>query len=230
VAWSSCQQVQRRLIFYGPNRHGDNLFANSLLCLDATTGKRRWHFQVVKHDVWDRDLPAAPALVKIRRGGRVVEAVHKSRKLATSSSWSARPESRSSDRIPQGACQRHRRREITGDAADPLKLSPSPGKSSRKRCSPGGPRSASEVLERFVKYAATASLNHEPGRNDCLPGFDGGPGWEGCIRSRDGLITSTRAKSPACCGSSSAEAGGAFQWERSHGRHCASLSRHGFAR
>ncbi len=61
--------------FYGANRHGDNLFANTLLCLNAATGKRVWHFQVVKHDVWDRDLPAAPALVTVKRGGRTIEAV-----------------------------------------------------------------------------------------------------------------------------------------------------------
>jgi quinoprotein glucose dehydrogenase len=61
--------------FYGANRHGDNLFANTLLCLDAATGRRVWHYQVVRHDVWDRDLPAAPALVTVRRGGRSVDAV-----------------------------------------------------------------------------------------------------------------------------------------------------------
>ena len=48
--------------FYGANRHGDNLFANTILCLKAATGERVWHFQAVKHDVWDRDFPAAPAL------------------------------------------------------------------------------------------------------------------------------------------------------------------------
>ncbi len=61
--------------FYGANRHGDNLFANTLLCLDANTGKRVWHFQAIKHDVWDRDFPSAPALVTLKRDGRMVEAV-----------------------------------------------------------------------------------------------------------------------------------------------------------
>lgn len=61
--------------FYGANRKGDNLFANSLLALDAQTGKRRWHFQFVKHDVWDRDLPAAPTLVTVERNGRKVDAI-----------------------------------------------------------------------------------------------------------------------------------------------------------
>ena len=61
--------------FYGANRLGDNLYANSVLALDARTGKYVWHYQVLKHDLWDRDLPAAPALVTITRGGRKIDAV-----------------------------------------------------------------------------------------------------------------------------------------------------------
>lgn len=61
--------------FYGGNRPGDNLYANSLIALNAATGKRVWHFQFVKHDVWDRDLPTAPALVTVKRDGRVIDAV-----------------------------------------------------------------------------------------------------------------------------------------------------------
>ena len=61
--------------FYGANRHGDNLFANTLLCLDANTGKRVWHFQAIKHDVWDRDFPSAPAIITVKRSGRLIDAV-----------------------------------------------------------------------------------------------------------------------------------------------------------
>jgi quinoprotein glucose dehydrogenase len=61
--------------FYGVNRHGDNLFANCVLALDARTGRRVWHFQAIKHDLWDWDFPAAPSLVTVTRGGRPVEAV-----------------------------------------------------------------------------------------------------------------------------------------------------------
>src|SRR5205807_8613850 len=57
------------------NRHGDNLFADCLLALDARTGRRVWHFQGVKHDVWDWDFPAAPSLVTVTRNGRKLEAV-----------------------------------------------------------------------------------------------------------------------------------------------------------
>jgi quinoprotein glucose dehydrogenase len=61
--------------FYGANRIGDNLFADCILALDGRTGKRLWHFQGVKHDLWDLDFPAAPSLVTITRNGKPVEAV-----------------------------------------------------------------------------------------------------------------------------------------------------------
>ncbi|MGH7519935.1 MAG: pyrroloquinoline quinone-dependent dehydrogenase [Gemmatimonadales bacterium] len=61
--------------FYGGDRIGANLFANSMLALDAQTGKRLWHFQTVHHDLWDRDLPAAPNLVTVTHGGSRVDAV-----------------------------------------------------------------------------------------------------------------------------------------------------------
>jgi quinoprotein glucose dehydrogenase len=61
--------------FYGANRAGDNLFANTLLALNAETGERIWHFQAVKHDVWDRDFPAPPSLVTVRRDGKMIDAI-----------------------------------------------------------------------------------------------------------------------------------------------------------
>lgn len=61
--------------FYGGKRKGANLFANSIVALDAATGKKIWHFQTVHHDVWDRDLPTAPALVTVERNGKKIDAV-----------------------------------------------------------------------------------------------------------------------------------------------------------
>lgn len=61
--------------FWGGDRLGANLYANCLLALDARTGKRIWHYQFVHHDLWDRDLPAPPNLVTIRREGRKIDAV-----------------------------------------------------------------------------------------------------------------------------------------------------------
>jgi len=61
--------------FYGGNRKGQNLFANCVLALDARTGNRKWHYQTTHHDVWDRDLPAAPLLVTVKHNGKNVDAV-----------------------------------------------------------------------------------------------------------------------------------------------------------
>jgi len=85
-AWSGISVDERRgwvflptgsaaFDFWGGDRKGANLFANCLLVLDAATGKRVWHYQMVRHDLWDRDLPAAPVLVTLDRRGRKLDAV-----------------------------------------------------------------------------------------------------------------------------------------------------------
>jgi quinoprotein glucose dehydrogenase len=61
--------------FYGGRRPGAGLFGESLVCLDAATGKRKWHFQIVHHGLWDYDNPSPPNLVTIRVDGRSVDAV-----------------------------------------------------------------------------------------------------------------------------------------------------------
>lgn len=61
--------------FYGGNRAGDNLFANSILALNARTGERIWHFQGIRHDLWDRDFPSPPSLITVKRHGRSIDAI-----------------------------------------------------------------------------------------------------------------------------------------------------------
>jgi len=61
--------------FIGSDRPGANRFANSVIALDAATGKLRWDFQTVRHDLWDRDLPTPPTLVTVRRNGRAIPAL-----------------------------------------------------------------------------------------------------------------------------------------------------------
>lgn len=61
--------------FYGANRHGKNEYANSLIALNAGTGEYIWHYQTVHHDIWDRDLPAPPNLVRVKAKGEMVDAV-----------------------------------------------------------------------------------------------------------------------------------------------------------
>ena len=111
--------------FYGVNRHGDNLFANCVLALDARTGKRVWHFQGIKHDVWDWDFPAAPNLVTVTRNGRDGRrgrADHQVRLRLRARS----PDRRAAvpDREPEGAAVDDRRREA--GRAQPYPLKPPP--------------------------------------------------------------------------------------------------------
>jgi quinoprotein glucose dehydrogenase len=61
--------------FYGGDRHGENLFANCTVALDANTGKRVWHFQTLRHDLWDHDLPVYPNLITVTHEGRQIDAV-----------------------------------------------------------------------------------------------------------------------------------------------------------
>jgi len=61
--------------FYGQDRYGDNLFANCVVALDASTGKRLWHFQTVHHDIWDKDIPCPPNLVTVDHNGKKTDAV-----------------------------------------------------------------------------------------------------------------------------------------------------------
>ncbi|MEO8483018.1 MAG: PQQ-binding-like beta-propeller repeat protein [Acidobacteriota bacterium] len=68
--------------YYGGGAEGDNLYANSLLAIDAATGKLKWYRQLVHHDIWDYDLAAAPILFDVRRNGRVIPAVGQSTKMS----------------------------------------------------------------------------------------------------------------------------------------------------
>jgi len=66
--------------YYGADRIGSNLFGNCLLALDARTGKRLWHFQMVHHDLWDYDNNAAPQLITVRHNGKLIDAVSQATK------------------------------------------------------------------------------------------------------------------------------------------------------
>ena len=61
--------------FRGMEHHGDNLFSNCVVAIDARDGKRLWHFQEIPHDIWDLDIPAPPVLTTIRREGKAIDVV-----------------------------------------------------------------------------------------------------------------------------------------------------------
>jgi quinoprotein glucose dehydrogenase len=67
--------------FYGADREGKNLFGNSVVALDAATGKHIWHFQTVHHDLWDYDLPAPPNLITVTQDGKKIDAVAQTSKV-----------------------------------------------------------------------------------------------------------------------------------------------------
>ena len=75
TASSFCRPDRPRTTLYGGDRQGNNLFGNCLLALDARTGKRLWHFQIVHHDLWDYDNAAAPKLLTVNHNGKPIDIV-----------------------------------------------------------------------------------------------------------------------------------------------------------
>jgi quinoprotein glucose dehydrogenase len=169
--------------FYGANRPGDNLYANTLLALDAATGKRLWHYQTVRHDIWDRDLPAPPALVTVTRGGRRVDAVAQTSKqgiLWLFERTTGRPLFPIVERpFPAST--------VPGEQASrtqPQPLLPAPF--TRQRLTEDmltrrTPAAHADVLARFRRFRSDGQF--VPLGVDVetivFPGFDGGAGWGG---------------------------------------------------
>ncbi len=168
--------------FYGANRLGDNLFANSLLCLDAATGQRKWHFQTVRHDLWDRDLPSAPALVTIKHNGKLIDAVAQTTKAGYVFVF----ERETGKPVFPIDYQKVSPDVIDGEhAADtqPIPLTPPPiarQTMTEENLTTRTPEAHADVLKRFLTYR---SKNHydPPSKEGTIvtPGFDGGPGWGG---------------------------------------------------
>ena len=168
--------------FYGANRHGDNLFANTLLCLDANTGQRKWHYQTIRHDVWDRDLPSAPALITIKRNGRSVDAVAQITKaghIFVFERETGQPlfpiENR---KVPTVG--------VDGEKlADTQPVPLAPPAVARQIMTEADlttrtPAAHAAVLAQFRKLKSTGQFEPPSLQGTIvLPGFDGGPGWGG---------------------------------------------------
>jgi quinoprotein glucose dehydrogenase len=174
--------------FYGGERLGANLYANSLLALDAATGKRIWHYQTVHHDVWDRDLPAAPNLVTLTRDGRRVDAlaqITKSGFVFVLDRATGQPLFPVEERpVPTS--------DVTGETTWPTQPFPTkPAPFARQGMSEDdvtdlSPDAHAAALARF------RTLRHDglfapPSRQGTvvLPGFDGGGEWGGAAVDRE---------------------------------------------
>ena len=161
--------------FYGGDRVGANLFANSLVALDAATGKRIWHFQTVHHDLWDRDLPAAPNLVTVTRDGSRVEAVAqitKSGFVFLFDRQSGKPLFEVEERVVPAS-------DLRGEHAwrtQPFPLKPAPFARQAIREAEVTPSERRRF--RSLRHGSLFTPPSEPG-TVVLPGFDGGGEWGG---------------------------------------------------
>jgi len=168
--------------FYGGDRPGDNLFANCTLCLDARTGRRLWHFQTLRHDLWDHDLPACPNLVTVKQNGRAHEAVAQVTKTGfvfLFDRFSGQPLFEVEDRpVPAS--------DVPGEkaaATQPVPVKPPPF--SRQTMTEADLSDTSreaheDLVRRFRGYRAGAAFM-PPSTNGTviIPGFHGGATWSG---------------------------------------------------
>jgi quinoprotein glucose dehydrogenase len=167
--------------FYGVNRHGDNLFANCVLALDARTGKRIWHFQGIKHDVWDWDFPAPPSLVTVRHNGRAIDAVAQITKLGDVFVLDRRTGASlfpiENRRVPPSPIDGERLAE-----SQPRPTKPPPFARqglTEAMLTRRTPEAHAAVLERFRKLKSGMFAPPSFEGTIVFPGFDGGAEWGG---------------------------------------------------
>ncbi|MCW3094497.1 MAG: Quinoprotein glucose dehydrogenase [Chthonomonadaceae bacterium] len=169
--------------FYGADRVGDDLFANTLLALDANTGKRVWHFQAVKHDIWDRDFPSQPALVRIKRGRRWIDAVAQTTKTGHVYVF----ERRTGKPLFPIAYRKYPPSDVPGEVAaktQPLPVKPAPFARqvlTEDILTNRTPEARRWAVERFRTFhGGTQFVPFRVGQETIIfPGFDGGAEWGG---------------------------------------------------
>jgi len=168
--------------FYGANRVGDDLFANSLIALKADTGERVWHFQTVRHDIWDRDLPAQASLVTVRQNGHDVDAVAQT----TKSGYVFLFDRENGKPLFPIEYKSYPASDLDGEVAaetQPLPTTPPPfarQQLTEDMLTQRTPGAHQDALERFRKVRSAGQF--VPGSREgtvIFPGFDGGAEWGG---------------------------------------------------
>jgi quinoprotein glucose dehydrogenase len=169
--------------FYGGQRIGANLFANTLLALDARTGTRRWHFQAVHHDIWDRDLPAAPNLATLHGTDAVVQ-ITKTGDVFVFDRETGAPLFPIEERaVPPS--------DLAGEQAWPTQPGPTrPAPFARQAMSARDVATLSSAARARFATLRSSSLWEPPSREGSvvLPGFDGGGEWGGAAVDPDGTL------------------------------------------
>jgi membrane-bound PQQ-dependent dehydrogenase (glucose/quinate/shikimate family) len=168
--------------FYGGDRKGQNLFGNSLVALDAATGRLVWYFQAVHHDLWDYDLPAQPVLFTWRGGGRPVPAVAVITKMGfvfVLDRRTGKPLFPVEERpVPQSG--------VPGEATWPTQPFPSkPPSLARQslkraevsRVTPEAERYCTELFDKLTNRGMYTPAGLQP--TLMFPGFHGGGNWSG---------------------------------------------------
>ena len=174
--------------FYGGERIGEDLFSNTLLALDAGTGKRLWHFQTVHHDIWDRDLPAAPNLVTVRHDDRNVDAVAQITKTGFVFLFDRETGQPLFPVVERAAPAS----DLRGEQAwptQPIPVKPAPFARqviTEADLTDRTPGAHAAVLQRF-RTLRQRGLFTPPSREGSivLPGFDGGGEWGGAAVDRE---------------------------------------------
>jgi glucose dehydrogenase len=169
--------------FYGANRVGNDLFADCLLALDAKTGKRIWHFQEVRHDLWDRDLPAPPALVSVTRNGEKIDAVAQTTKQGFVYLFNRA----TGEPLFPIDYRKVPRSNVPGEVAaveQPFVVQPAPFARqllTKDMLTERTPAAHRRAVERFRKFRSEGQfVPLSVGRETVIfPGFDGGAEWGG---------------------------------------------------
>ena len=167
--------------FYGVTRHGDNLFADCVLALDARTGQRIWHYQALKHDVWDWDFPAAPSLVTVKRNGRTVDAIAQ----VTKNGYVWVLDRRTGESLFPVGTRKVPASDIDGEKlsdTQPYPLKPPPFARqglTENMLTTRTPEAHRAVLDRFRKMQSGFFVPPSREGTIVFPGFDGGAEWGG---------------------------------------------------
>ncbi len=176
--------------FYGGERHGKNLFANCVVALNAATGERLWHFQIVHHDLLDKDLPCPPVLLTVNHDGRKIDAVAQGTKhglLFVFDRVTGEPLWPIEERpVPAS--------DLRGEEAWPTQPFPTkPAPLMRQRYTEADVSDLSPEAHQMTLDRIRASPNFgpfpAPSLNETVmfPGFDGGMEWGGGAADPDGI-------------------------------------------
>jgi quinoprotein glucose dehydrogenase len=169
--------------FYGADRVGDDLFANCLIALNAETGERIWHFQGVRHDLWDRDFPAPPILLTVKRDGKKIDAVAQTSKQGFVFLFDR---TNGTPLFPI-ECRNYPPSDVPGEMAAQQQCLPTrPEPFARQRLtedmlSTRTPKVHQWALEKFRTFRSEGQfVPFSVGKDTVIfPGFDGGAEWGG---------------------------------------------------